>query len=123
MQYDLEFLNKIIESATYLYRTDKMAPNVLISKLPKNNSYYLSINRYNKEGSKEKQIIFKTYQPNLEDVLKDAAIFLTEQVVNENPVDELTYMLGECLEDDGERDNCFDDDCCDEDDEWEESPL
>lgn len=109
MQYDLEFLNKIIESATYLYRTDKMAPNVLISKLPKNDSYYLSINRYNKEGSKEKQIIFKTYQPTLEEVLKEAAVFLTGQETEQNPLEELSDMLDETfMMEDEDRENCFD---------------
>jgi len=97
---ELELLDKVTDAATFLYvknMGDKVAPNILISKLP-NKQCYVSLNRYITPSDRfKKTIMFKTTKQSSKDALMDVAKFLAKQkiVKTTNPLEELEILIEE----------------------------
>lgn len=97
---ELELLDKVIDAATFLYvknMGDKVAPNILVSKLP-NKNFYISLNRYITPNDRfKKTIMFKTTFPSLKEALMDVAKFLAKQKITKtiNPLEELENLIEE----------------------------
>lgn len=97
---ELELLDKVIDAATFLYvknMGDKVAPNILVSKLP-NKTFYVSLNRYITPTDRfKKTIMFKTTKNSSKEALMDVAKFLAKQKITKtiNPLEELEILIDE----------------------------
>jgi hypothetical protein len=91
---ETELLTKVVTAITYLYKSDVMSPNVIISALP-NKKIYLSINRYNYPNDRfKKRIIFTSTKKDTNEVLMDAVKWLiTQKKQSKNPIDELQELI------------------------------
>lgn len=88
-------INKITKAISHQYKTDKTTPGLQIAAL-RNGTFYVSVVRYAKPFGKEKSVVCKAKDPNLDVALKNVASqFLIMQARAKDPVDELNDLINQ----------------------------